>query len=126
MYPSHLVLIDPLKNIALKRQQYVGEFIVSVLEKDVEELKEVDHTKTLLTLLRSKIPLAVNAYLGSTVDYKDVIEESVQANVINDVKNLLPKFLPKAVSDFATTVIQSTIKKALEKTPIVLPHLLQA
>ncbi|GJR66313.1 hypothetical protein Tco_0012378 [Tanacetum coccineum] len=28
MYPSHLVLIDPLKNIALKRQQYVGEFIV--------------------------------------------------------------------------------------------------
>ncbi|GJS63925.1 hypothetical protein Tco_0678489 [Tanacetum coccineum] len=29
MYPSHLVLIDPLKNIALKRQQYVGEFIVS-------------------------------------------------------------------------------------------------
>ncbi|GJZ98845.1 hypothetical protein Tco_0671298 [Tanacetum coccineum] len=27
MYPSHLVLIDPLKNIALKRQQYVGEFI---------------------------------------------------------------------------------------------------
>ncbi|GJS45402.1 hypothetical protein Tco_0595523 [Tanacetum coccineum] len=27
MYPSHLVLIDSLKNIALKRQQYVGEFI---------------------------------------------------------------------------------------------------
>ncbi|GJT10576.1 hypothetical protein Tco_0857618 [Tanacetum coccineum] len=31
MYPSHLVLIDPLKNIALKRQQYVGEFIDSVM-----------------------------------------------------------------------------------------------
>ncbi|GJX33079.1 hypothetical protein Tco_0242934 [Tanacetum coccineum] len=34
MYPSHLVLIDPLKNIALKRQQYVGEFIVSEIRLD--------------------------------------------------------------------------------------------
>ncbi|GKB99852.1 hypothetical protein Tco_0985989 [Tanacetum coccineum] len=33
MYPSHLVLIDPLKNIALKRQQYVGEFIGGELLK---------------------------------------------------------------------------------------------
>ncbi|GJV79855.1 hypothetical protein Tco_1515725 [Tanacetum coccineum] len=53
-------------------------------------------------------------------NYKDIIEESVQANVINEVKNLLPKFLPKAVIDFATLVIQGTIKKALEKTLIVL------
>ncbi|GKA72455.1 hypothetical protein Tco_0778671 [Tanacetum coccineum] len=45
-----------------------------------------------------------------------MIEESVQANVINDVKNLLVKFLPKGVSDFATLVIQSTVNKALEKT----------
>nr|GEX65360.1 hypothetical protein [Tanacetum cinerariifolium] len=87
---------------------------VSVLEKDIQELKDVDHTTTLLASLRSKIQLAVNAYLGS-----DVIKESVQANFINEVKNLLPKFLPRAVSDFATLVIQSTVKKALEKTPIV-------
>ncbi|GJV06775.1 hypothetical protein Tco_1344431 [Tanacetum coccineum] len=39
-------------------------------------------------------------------DYKDVTKESVQANVINKVKNFLPKFLPKAVKD------------ALEKTPL--------
>ncbi|GJT00855.1 hypothetical protein Tco_0822024, partial [Tanacetum coccineum] len=38
-------------------------------------------------------------------DYKDIIEESIQANVINEVKNFLPKFLPQAV------------KEALEKTP---------
>nr|GEX71321.1 hypothetical protein [Tanacetum cinerariifolium] len=88
---------------------------VSVLEKDIQELKEVDHTTTLLALLRSEIQLAVNAYLGS-----DVIKESVQENFINEVKNLLPKFLPRVVSDFATLVIQSTVKKALEKTPIVL------
>ncbi|GJZ11454.1 hypothetical protein Tco_0546213 [Tanacetum coccineum] len=45
-------------------------------------------------------------------------EESVQANIINEVKNQLPKFLPKAVSDFATLVIQSMVKNALEKTPL--------
>nr|GEW34330.1 putative ribonuclease H-like domain-containing protein [Tanacetum cinerariifolium] len=42
----------------------------------------------------------------STVrDYKDIIEEFVQANVINEVKKFLPKFLPHAV------------KEALKKTP---------
>ncbi|GJV21739.1 hypothetical protein Tco_1370759 [Tanacetum coccineum] len=95
--------------------------------------------------IQQKIPQiqSVNAYLGSSlgdavqkvlqkhtkelkqqypqqVNYKDIIEESVQANVINEVKNLLPKFLPKAVIDFATLVIQGTVKKALEKTLIVL------
>nr|GEV65508.1 hypothetical protein [Tanacetum cinerariifolium] len=38
-------------------------------------------------------------------DYKNVIEEFVHANVINEVKNFLPKFLPVAV------------KEALEKSP---------
>ncbi|GKC81076.1 hypothetical protein Tco_1136793, partial [Tanacetum coccineum] len=117
--------------------------ITTVALKDVQELKEVDHTATHLASLRSKIPSAVNAYIGSSpgdalqkvlqkhtkelkqqyseqVDYKDVIEESMQANVINEVKNLLPKFLPMALSDFATSVIQSNVKKALEKTPTVL------
>ncbi|GKA49283.1 hypothetical protein Tco_0742241 [Tanacetum coccineum] len=96
---------------------------VSVLEKDARELKEVDHPVTHLALLRSKIPSVVNAYIGSSLGdalQKDVIEESMQANVINEVKNLLPKFLPMALSDFATSVIQSNVKKALEKTPIVL------
>ncbi|GJR43370.1 hypothetical protein Tco_1311473, partial [Tanacetum coccineum] len=109
--------------------------------KDVQEIKEVEHTTTLRASLRYKIPSAVNAYLGSSlgdalqkvlqkhteeliqkypqqVDYKEMIEESVQANIINEVKNQLPKFLPKAVSDFATLVIQSTVKNALEKTPL--------
>ncbi|GJZ84543.1 hypothetical protein Tco_0649882 [Tanacetum coccineum] len=116
---------------------------VSVLEKDVQELKEVDNTTTLCASLRSEIPLAVNAYLGSSlgdalqkvlqkhteeliqkypqqVDYKEMIEESVQAIIINEVKNQLSKFLPKEVSDFATSMIQSTIKNALENTPFPL------
>nr|GEX05942.1 hypothetical protein [Tanacetum cinerariifolium] len=112
---------------------------VPVLEKDVQDLKEVDNNTTLQASPRSEIPSAINAFLGSSsgyalhkvlqkhmkeliqkysqqVDYKEMIKEFVQANIINEVKNQLPKFLPKAVSDFATLVIQRTIKKALEKT----------
>ncbi|GJR18582.1 hypothetical protein Tco_0967109 [Tanacetum coccineum] len=40
---------------------------VFVLEKDVQKLKVVDHTTTLLASLRSKIPSAINAYLGSSL-----------------------------------------------------------
>ncbi|GJR49562.1 hypothetical protein Tco_1400083 [Tanacetum coccineum] len=116
---------------------------VFVLEEDVQELKEVVNTTTLRASLRSEIPSVVNAYLGSSlgdslqkvlqrhteeliqkypqqVDYKETIKESVQANIINEVKNQFPKFLPKAVSDFTTPVIQSTVKNALEKTPLLL------
>ncbi|GKE14913.1 hypothetical protein Tco_1422490 [Tanacetum coccineum] len=115
---------------------------VSVMEKVVQELNEAENTTTLRALLRSEIPSAVNAYLGSSlgdalqkvlqkhteeliqkypqqVDFKEMIEEFVQANIINEVKNKMPKFLPKAVSDFATPVIQSTVKNALEKTPLL-------
>ncbi|GJU67701.1 hypothetical protein Tco_1253960 [Tanacetum coccineum] len=103
---------------------------VSILEKDVQELKEVDNTTTLRALLISKIPSAVNAYLRSSlgdalqkvlqkhtkeliqkyprqVDYKEMIKEFVQANIIDKVKNQLPKFLPKAVSDFAIPIDKS-------------------
>ncbi|GJS89312.1 hypothetical protein Tco_0771948 [Tanacetum coccineum] len=59
---------------------------VFVLEKDVQELKEYPQQ----------------------VDYKEIIKESVQANIISVVKNQLLKFLPKEASDFATPMIQST------------------
>ncbi|GKF73311.1 hypothetical protein Tco_0219643, partial [Tanacetum coccineum] len=90
---------------------------VSVLKKDVQEIKEVEHIVTLRALLRYKIPLAVNAYLRSSLG--DALQKSVQANLINEAKNQLPKFLPKAISDFATLVIHRTVKNAIEKTPLL-------
>ncbi|GJV64698.1 hypothetical protein Tco_1475526 [Tanacetum coccineum] len=92
--------------------------VSSISHKDVQELKEVDNTTTLRALLRPEILPAVNEYLGSSLG--DALQKSMQANVINEVKNQLPKFLPKAVSDFTTPVIQSTVKKTLEKTPLLL------
>nr|GEZ34523.1 hypothetical protein [Tanacetum cinerariifolium] len=48
-------------------------------------------------------------------EYKDFIQETV----VNEVKNQLSKILSKAVSNFATPVIQNTIKESLEQTPVV-------
>nr|GEY82520.1 hypothetical protein [Tanacetum cinerariifolium] len=63
--------------------------LVSVLEKDVQELKEVDRTTTNLALLRSKIPLVVNAYLGSSLG--DALRK------LHVVKRIQRKFLEKVI-----------------------------
>ncbi|GKD31750.1 hypothetical protein Tco_1242528 [Tanacetum coccineum] len=104
---------------------------VYVLEKDVQEFKEANNTTTLRAPLISKIPSTVNTYLGSSlgdalqkvfqkhteeliqkypqqVDYKEMIEESVQANIINE--NALEKTpLPTAQS---SSQAQSSLKAA--------------
>ncbi|GJS56741.1 hypothetical protein Tco_0651525 [Tanacetum coccineum] len=97
---------------------------------DVQELKQADHSTVILASIKSQVPSVVKDYLGSSLpdasqkvlqshtkelknelfekrDYKDVIEELVQAHVINKVKNFLPKFLPQAVNE------------ALEKTLLI-------
>ncbi|GJT60295.1 hypothetical protein Tco_1003828 [Tanacetum coccineum] len=68
------------------------------LEQAVKELKQADHSTAILALIRSQ-------ELSEKKDYKDIIEEYVQANVINEVKNFQPNFLPHVV------------KEAHEKTP---------
>ncbi|GJT52295.1 hypothetical protein Tco_0978452 [Tanacetum coccineum] len=44
----------------------------------------------------------------SKVNQAEAIEESVQANLINEVKNQLPKLIPKAVSDYVKPRLEST------------------
>ncbi|GJU51083.1 hypothetical protein Tco_1220638 [Tanacetum coccineum] len=84
---------------------------VSVLEKDVQVIKEVDHNATLLASLRAKIPSAVNAYLGSSLG--DALQKVLQRHT----EELIQQYPHQAVSEFATPVIQSTVNKAPEKTP---------
>ncbi|GJW00431.1 hypothetical protein Tco_1555682 [Tanacetum coccineum] len=45
------------------------------LEKDIPELKQVDHTPTILELIKSEVPEAVNKYLGSTLS--DTLQKSL-------------------------------------------------
>ncbi|GJY06471.1 hypothetical protein Tco_0373525 [Tanacetum coccineum] len=69
---------------------------MSELEKKVKALSKADHSKS--------------------------IEESMQANVINEVKNQLPKFLPKVVSDFVNPRIERTVRNVLQKTLVFLAY----
>ncbi|GJW99516.1 phospholipase-like protein [Tanacetum coccineum] len=54
----------------------------------------------------------------SKVDHSEVIEESIQAIVLNEVKNQIPKFLPKAVSEFVEPRSERTVRDVLKKNPI--------
>ncbi|GJZ07516.1 hypothetical protein Tco_0541309 [Tanacetum coccineum] len=53
-------------------------------------------------------------------DHSEAIEASLQANLINEVKNQLLKFLPKTLSDFFNRRLESTIRNVLQKTPALL------
>ncbi|GJX69508.1 reverse transcriptase domain-containing protein [Tanacetum coccineum] len=97
MYPSHLVLIDPLKNIALKRQQYVGEFI------DLSD----DEKTALIKVLKSR---------KQAIAWK-----------LSDIKGINPKFCSHKIlmeEDYEPTIqhqrrvnpnIHDVIKKEVEK-----------
>ncbi|GKB07644.1 hypothetical protein Tco_0835928, partial [Tanacetum coccineum] len=107
---------------------------VSVLEKEVHELKEADNAITLRALLKSEIPTTIKAYLGSSlgdalqkvlqkhteeliqkypqqVDYKEIINDSLQVNLINEVNNQLPQLLPKAEFLFLLLCLDDAIAR---------------
>ncbi|GJV96671.1 putative reverse transcriptase domain-containing protein [Tanacetum coccineum] len=101
------------------------------LEQAVKELKQADHSTAVLASIRSQVSSVVKEYLGSSLpdafqkvlqshteelkkelfeirDYKDVIKESVQANV-----NLPPKVNPlfKQLSLFLSDNPDKVLKK---------------
>ncbi|GJX00746.1 hypothetical protein Tco_0184659 [Tanacetum coccineum] len=64
-------------------------------------------------LFSSKLEKKVEAL--SKFNQVEAIEESVQANMINEVKNQLPKLIPKAVSDYVKPRLESTVRDVLKK-----------
>ncbi|GJX18377.1 hypothetical protein Tco_0221054 [Tanacetum coccineum] len=95
--PSFLTPIPETPLVAPATTLLPHPYVSAISLKDVQELKEADNTITLRASLRSEIPSTVNTYLGFSL-----------GDALHKVMNQLPKFLPKAVSDFATLVIQST------------------
>nr|GEY47423.1 hypothetical protein [Tanacetum cinerariifolium] len=103
---------------------------LSDLEKEVKELKNVDHSLTLLLKLKSKVPNAVKEYLGTSLDdalYKvlkkhdgDIIKEfSVPAEIIvRPTQQYLPQQITKKKFDQKTTLFNTMTKsKSLNKIP---------
>ncbi|GJV89726.1 hypothetical protein Tco_1533664 [Tanacetum coccineum] len=111
---------------------------VSVLEKELSQLKQFDHSAQLLEAIKSQVPAVVEAYLGTRLGdyiqkafqsytaefekkaqakkkrYINIIEKSVKDIINDEVKTQLPQILPKKVADFVTPMIQSIITESLE------------
>nr|GEV48247.1 hypothetical protein [Tanacetum cinerariifolium] len=111
---------------------------VSVLEKELSQLKQVDHSAKLLEAIKSQVLAVVEAHLGTglgdfiqkafqsyTAEFKkkaqaekkryiNLVEISMKDIINDEVKTQLPQIIPKEVADFATLVIQSTITESLK------------
>ncbi|GJZ61276.1 hypothetical protein Tco_0617413 [Tanacetum coccineum] len=68
-----------------------------VLEKDVQEIKEVDHNATLLDSLRAEIPLAINAYLGYNLG--DALQKMILFEKIYKIRSYLSHDKHQALFD---------------------------
>ncbi|GJT98188.1 hypothetical protein Tco_1093706 [Tanacetum coccineum] len=82
--------------------------------KKPEEKPDVDVVLQRLIKLEKKVDRL------SKIDHINVIETSVQANMMNEVNNQLPKFLPKAVFEVVQPRIETTVRDVLKTTLITL------
>ncbi|GJV88798.1 hypothetical protein Tco_1532736 [Tanacetum coccineum] len=71
---------------------------VTNLEHDLSEMKQVDQEEA----------------QAEKQEYIDLVDTSVRTILKEEVKTQLPQILPKAVSDFATSVIKKNITESLE------------
>ncbi|GJR75272.1 hypothetical protein Tco_0087637 [Tanacetum coccineum] len=74
---------------------------VTKLETDLSEMKQVDQYAQAI----SSIP---------AIEYIDLVDTSVRTIIKEEIKTQLPQILPKAVSDFATHVIEQNVTESLE------------
>ncbi|GJW23383.1 hypothetical protein Tco_0034005 [Tanacetum coccineum] len=80
------------------------------IEAQATNVSESNSSSKIMQRL-SKLKKKVEAL--SKIDHDEAVKESVQANVINEVKNQLPKLLPKAMSDYvqsSSTQVDSLTK----------------
>nr|GEU92336.1 hypothetical protein [Tanacetum cinerariifolium] len=81
--PEHTVA-NPPKIVTTTSSTPISSLLVTDLEKDVKELKTVDHSLTLLSSIKSKVPKAVKGYLRTTLD--DVLHKVLQKHSLDITK----------------------------------------
>ncbi|GKB06350.1 hypothetical protein Tco_0834583 [Tanacetum coccineum] len=107
---------------------------VTNLERELLEMKQVDQYAQAI----SSVPAIIDRYIGNKLgeaihkviqshnaecreeaqaekrEYVDLVDSSVRTIIKEEVKTQLPQILPKAVSDFATLVIERNVTESLE------------
>ncbi|GKF38863.1 hypothetical protein Tco_0118924, partial [Tanacetum coccineum] len=82
---------------------------VYALEKEVKELKQVDHSTTVLASVRSQVPLLVDEYLGLTLG--DTLQKVLQKHT----KELIQQFPEASVSKIMKVKQEQAAKKKVPK-----------
>ncbi|GKC42161.1 hypothetical protein Tco_1059883 [Tanacetum coccineum] len=122
--------------IALPDFFFIFKFndIVTKLETDMSKMKQVDQYAQAISFIPSIVDRYIDNKLKEVVQqaitshnvecreeaqaekkkYIDLIDTLVRAIIKEEVKTQLPRILHKAVSDFATPVIEKNVTKSLE------------
>ncbi|GJZ20320.1 hypothetical protein Tco_0556910 [Tanacetum coccineum] len=107
---------------------------VTNLEKDLYEIKQVDHYAQALSSIPAIVDRYINNKLGEAIqkaivahnldcgeeaqaekrDYIELINTSMRTIFKEEVNTQLPQILPQAVSNFATHVIEKNVTESLE------------
>ncbi|GKF69092.1 hypothetical protein Tco_0202149 [Tanacetum coccineum] len=83
--------------------------IVTNLEKDLSEIKQVDQYAQAL----SSIPAIVDPQ-DEKNEYIGLVDTSMRTIIKEEVTTQLPQILPQAVYDFATHLIEKNVAESLE------------
>nr|GEZ61025.1 hypothetical protein [Tanacetum cinerariifolium] len=95
--------------IAVKEDEYEDLMIDKYLGSSIRDAFRNELQANIVTLKKEL----------SELNYKEVIEESVKGHVVKEVKNFLPQFPPKAVSDFATPIIKESVKSHVVNKDVI-------
>ncbi|GJT70111.1 hypothetical protein Tco_1029397 [Tanacetum coccineum] len=82
---------------------------VSTLEKEVKELKQVDHSTAILASVRSQVPSVVDEYLGSTLG--DMLQKVLQKHT----KELIQQFPQTSASEIMKVKQEQAAKEKVPK-----------
>nr|GFA49388.1 hypothetical protein [Tanacetum cinerariifolium] len=94
--------------------QVIEDAHVTTSEKEVVELKKYDPLKTQVTAL---VDENLDAMLGATKDkFMNILSASIAVRITMQVKNQLPQILPKEVSNFAPTLLNTENDKTIFST----------
>ncbi|GKB90238.1 hypothetical protein Tco_0962510 [Tanacetum coccineum] len=102
------ILKDPTTKLEI---QSIVDVPIHQEDPTVQQTLLVDTVISMLEQRFSELKKKVKAM--SKINQAKAIKESIQANLINEVKNQLPKLLAKALSDFVNLRLESTLKNML-------------
>ncbi|GKC22707.1 hypothetical protein Tco_1024857, partial [Tanacetum coccineum] len=104
--------------------------LVSIFEKDVKELKQVDHSPAILAKIRSKVPAVVDEYLGSSLGdalqnvlqkhTEELIQQSSQKDIFEIIKMKQEQADKKKMPKFSTTPYDQAAEDEFKQKEILL------